>query len=378
MILDLYAGGPSGWSTALAALGEKALGLEYDAQACATRAAIGHSTLRCDIGSYPIRPFFDKVVGLTASPPCQTFSTSGKGEGRKHLDRLVEQVLDMDWSPAELDDRTAHVLHTGRWVSALMPEWVCFEQVRGVQPVWDAYAEVMSGWGYSVWTGKLCAADFGTPQTRTRAMFVASRVREVSAPDPTHAKDGAGGLEPWVSMADALGRGYTESPCHTITAGGTETGGADPFLTGGSAARRKVREAQLIPGSWADGRGGNRRTYGADEPAPTLQFGKDSGGWKWMGPEWCPSRPATTVTTDRRPSPPGYHDPAIPNTQNGPGMHRMEPWEALVLQDFPADYPIQGSMTSQFRQIGNAIPVRLAIACVQAATGWAIDSEEAA
>ncbi len=152
MNLDLYAGGPSGWSTAMALLDptQKPIGLEFDPQACATRAAIGHLTLRCDIGSYPLAPFFGKVTGVTASPPCQTFSASGKGEGRKHLERLVAQVLDADWSTEGLDDRTAHVLHTGRWVSTLMPEWVCFEQVRSVQPIWDAYAELLDGWGYSV------------------------------------------------------------------------------------------------------------------------------------------------------------------------------------------------------------------------------------
>lgn len=280
---------------------------------------------------------------------CQSFSASGKGEGRKHLDRIVAQIHDLDWSTEGLDDRTAHVLHTGRWVSALLPEWVCFEQVRSVQPIWDAYADVMREWGYSVWTGLLNAVDYGTPQKRIRSVLVASRVREVAMPEPTHAKDGAGGLLPWgtirVSLGDSMG------------------------------GRR------LVPGSWADGRGGNRRTYESDEPAPTPQFGHDASGWKWSGSEWA-DRPATTVQGDARLWPPGHKVNAADRARLGEDEANarygdragtkavnMEPWEALVLQDFPADLPVQGSKTAKFRQIGNCIPVRLATAALKVALG---------
>lgn len=304
MNLDLYGGGPSGWSTALTYLDptQKPLGLEFDAQACATRAAIGHLTLRCDIGSYPLAPFFGKVTGITASPPCQSFSASGKGEGRKHLDRLVAQVLDADWSTDGLDDRTAHVLHTGRWVSTLMPEWVCFEQVRSVQPVWDAYAELLAGWGYSAWTGKLCAADYGTPQTRIRSILIASRAREVAVPAPTHAKDGAGGLIPWVSMLDALGL-------------------ADD---GGWVLDRRQNKAPLV-------------FLSGGRPAPTLTSAAIGGGvWTLH-----------------------HHQTRMP----------MSVGVGLALQDFAASTPLVGNKSRQGVQVGNAVPVRLALAALQVATG---------
>lgn len=67
MIVNLYAG-PGGWCRALVELGRESIGIEWDAAACATRAAVGYPTIRADIGTYPTGPFHD-VEGLIASPP---------------------------------------------------------------------------------------------------------------------------------------------------------------------------------------------------------------------------------------------------------------------------------------------------------------------
>jgi DNA (cytosine-5)-methyltransferase 1 len=78
-----------------------------------------------------------------------------------------------------------------RWLYDLRPEWTCMEEVPDVLPLWKQYALYLQQWGYSTWTGILNAADYGVPQTRKRAILIASRVRRVTAPRPDP-RQGAG------------------------------------------------------------------------------------------------------------------------------------------------------------------------------------------
>ena len=96
IVLDHFAG-PGGWSTGIAdllhAAGLVEVGLEWDAAACLTRIANGHTgTLRADVAAYPVCPFLGRTVGYIGSPPCQTFSMAGGGSGREHLAILCTEV----------------------------------------------------------------------------------------------------------------------------------------------------------------------------------------------------------------------------------------------------------------------------------------------
>ncbi len=66
IVLDLFAG-PGGWSHALAVLGVRDIGLEWDEWACKTRAAQGQLTIRADVAMYPVWPLLGKTTGLIAS-----------------------------------------------------------------------------------------------------------------------------------------------------------------------------------------------------------------------------------------------------------------------------------------------------------------------
>ncbi|MFF1843090.1 DNA cytosine methyltransferase [Streptomyces sp. NPDC058217] len=377
MILDLFAG-PGGWSEGLRALGLRDIGLEWDEGACLTRRAAGHATIRCDVAQYPTAPFVGRVTGLIASPPCQAWSRAGKRGGIADQPLVHQAVHDLargrDTRPELLarcrDERSLLAAEPMRYLHTLRPEWVAMEEVPDVLPLWRQYAEHLRAWGYSVWSGELNAADYGVPQTRKRAILIASRVRTVTAPPPTHSREDRGddlfgeSLPRWITMAEALGWGVTDRVAPTVTAGGGKTGGAEPFP---SQARQILLNAQ-DRGAWVlhtnrDQRPDGTRQTADPHAAPAPVLTAKSGG------QWVLKRPATTVCATDRISPPGHRSRTAGGESQfaSPDTVRITVAEGSVLQSFRRDYPWQGTKTKQFEQCGNAVPPLLAAHVITAA-----------
>lgn len=381
MIVEPFAG-PGGWDEGLAWLGRRdIIGLEWDHAACMTAVAAGHMRIRCDVAQYPTAPFAG-ADGVIASPPCQAWSMAGKRKGE--LDRsachvLADRMADgddsLDWTGWE-DPRSPLVCQPVRWVRDIRPAWVALEEVPAVASLWEHFARIFRTWGYSVWTGDLCAADYGVPQTRTRRILLAHRDRIVQPPVPMHAEhpgppDLFGDTRlPWVSMATALGwdDGLTvNTRGERRTAGGNEFSADDPSWGLTSSSRSWVVRPEFIRLGTQDG----ATVRHIDDPAPTLFFGHQSNDVRWHAEQpptraereaakqsWAFERPATTVVGSFSPdviAAPGYR--LTESRQNAEGG---------VLQSFPADYPWQGSRTKQYEQVGNAIPPLLAAHCLAA------------
>jgi DNA (cytosine-5)-methyltransferase 1 len=85
-ILDLFAGA-GGWEEGLHPLGLSALGIEWGKWACRTAEAAGHARLQADLSALDPSAF-SPVWGMIGSPPCQAYSTAGKG-----LDALDKQLV---------------------------------------------------------------------------------------------------------------------------------------------------------------------------------------------------------------------------------------------------------------------------------------------
>lgn len=382
MILDLFAG-PGGWDQGLAMLGRRdVVGVEWDKAACDTAIAAGHARLWADVAALPIDAVaaaYGPFAGLIASPPCQAWSMAGKRAGEQdranchHLaDRMAEGDDSTDWTAWE-DERSPLVCQPVRWVRELRPEWVALEEVPAVASLWEHFARIFRGWGYSVWTGDLNAADYGVPQTRIRRILIARRDGVQAAPPaPTHTAHPHYGadlfgdeLKPWVTMAQALGWGFDEEPSATVSGGGGDAGGPEPFA---NQAWRK-RLAQYV-------RMGNQEKSAVrhvTEPAPTVLFGARSNKV-----EWFHERPATTVVGSFKPeiiSPPGYRTDV--SRQNAEGGVRVTVAEGGVLQSFPANYPWQGSRTKQYQQVGNAVPPLLAAHILATVLGADVRQEAA-
>lgn len=339
--LDLFAG--TGWGVACQRLGIREYGVEIMPEAVATRSANGMNTLYRDVwegleglGARPEHRVNYSL--LIASPPCQTFSMAGGGAGRRALDDVLEAINERAYlEPSKLrafgekhDPRTALVLTPLAHVARDTPMYVVFEQVPPVLPVWEACAEVMRRWGYSVWTGNLQAEMYGVPQTRKRAVLIARADGiEAAPPTPTHSRYYSRdperldpGVLPWVSMAEALGWGMTERPFVTA---GNAVGRAEGV--GGSGAKRTI-EREKAAGSWV-------------RPSFTVTGGGtgSTGGAEPFGSRARASMPE--------------------------GAARIAIEEAAALQSYPPGFTFAGTKTKQFLQVGNAVPPLLAEAILK-------------
>jgi DNA (cytosine-5)-methyltransferase 1 len=340
MILEGF-GGPGGWAVALRDRPTPHVGMELDQWACATRAAEGHPTIRCDVTAYPTAPFRGRITGKVDSPPCQAWSQSGHQLGLEDQPLVHQAVEDLAAGrdtrarllTACKDPRSLLAAEPMRWHADLRPEWIAMEEVPAVLPLWQQYASILTSWGYSVWAGILNTADYGLGQGRRRAILIASCARRVGRPEATH-YDPRKGLQfwgqPWVTMAEALGWGYTTRPAPTVTGGGTEGGGAEPWS---STSRAAMRAAMDDPGHWA-----------------------------WQ-------RPATTVCADSRIAPPGHRNRAGGERQFTEGTVRVTLPELARLQGFPDGYRFQGNKGQISLQIGNAMPPPLAEVVLDEAAG---------
>jgi DNA (cytosine-5)-methyltransferase 1 len=317
MITEIFAG--IGFSEVLRSLGMQSRGFEMDPATCATRKMAKHWTTQCDVTEYPV----DSSAGteaLVGGPPCPPFGKSGRKLGLTDLPLVHEAIDDLaqgrDTRTVHgagcLDPRSILTAEPVRWLYALRPQWVVLEQVDAVLPVWAHVAEILDGWGYSTAAGVLHAERHGAGQNRPRAILLASRVREVALPAPTH---GGPGQPPLVAMADVIGWGYTRRPSPAVTGGGVYTGGAEPF---GNGSRQAMRRA--------------------------------------MG---------TSAWQDRMPLCGRDHD-----DPDEPCKHlRPTVAECAALQGFRPGLVFQGKSGQQYLQVGNAVPKALALAAVRAASG---------
>ncbi|GAA2684426.1 MULTISPECIES: DNA cytosine methyltransferase [Actinosynnema] len=323
-MVDLFAG-PGGLDVAAHWLGVEVDGVEWDSNACATRAAAGLGTRQGDVRDYGPADF-PKATILAGGPPCQTYTVAGGGAGRRALDQVLSFAKRMaagdDGVFEDLksldDERTGLVLEPLRWVLEAHRinrpyEVVVLEQVPAVLPVWEGFKEAFEGIGYKACCGILKTEEFGVPQTRKRAILIARRDRQPSLPGATHHpyRKGVpravvgGKLRPWESMGAALGR----SENFTVISN---------YGTGGDPKAR-----------------GRRTSF---EPSATVT-GK--------------------ISRNRLVS------------ESGVELSRFTNSEAGRLQTFPLDYPWSGRDVSQ--QIGNAIPPRLAAHVLAAALGYELD-----
>jgi DNA (cytosine-5)-methyltransferase 1 len=166
--IDLFAGA-GGLSLGLQEAGfEVRLAVEYDRVAAQTyRENLGAHVVEADLSEYSARELLQRsglAVGecdlLAGGPPCQGFSVQRRG--------------------SDEDARNDLVGHYARFVAGIRPKLFLMENVSGLmskrgRPFLDKLLTEVAKLGYSTHIAKLEAADFGVPQFRKRVILVGQR-----------------------------------------------------------------------------------------------------------------------------------------------------------------------------------------------------------
>jgi DNA (cytosine-5)-methyltransferase 1 len=314
---DLFAGA-GGFSLGLEAAGgaRDSVAVEADPDCAETyRANFASATvLECDVRDVDYGGYrADVVVG---GPPCQGFSLLNRRREGDSRNVLWSEVV--------------------RAVDGLEPSIVVVENVATFSEAPEA-AELeaaLSERGYSTRIDVVNAADYGVPQRRRRTLLAASRDGvPLPWPVPTHGQRGTG-LPPHRTVADALSMLPTQP-------NGVRWHRDDYLSRSDQIERlRSIRE------------GGSRHDL---PPDLVLDCWKDMDGFNdVLGRlEW--HRPSTTIRTE-------FFRPEKGRFLHPSSDRPITPREAARLQSFPDSFvfPENQSLYSVGRQIGNAMPPRLA------------------
>lgn len=134
---------------------------------------------------------------LIGGPPCQGFSQLRRSEEREN----GQVVKFRGYSKLSSDPRNDLVLRYLEVAERLKPKFIVIENVPQMLNhgfdgrlgrLSETVVEILEcDLGYNVVVGVLTAADYGVPQIRDRAFFIASSVGAASFPEATHDRSSA-------------------------------------------------------------------------------------------------------------------------------------------------------------------------------------------
>ncbi len=272
---------------------------------------------------------------VTGGPPCQPFSTAGKRgsvidpRGSLFMDfiRIVKEVQPrfflMENVKGLLSAPLRHrpINQRGKDYPPLEPDEIPGAALKVVLSEMQAIE-------YNVVYNLLEAADYGVPQNRERVIFIGSRDGETATfPIPKYCKNGQT-LPKWRTLKDAL------------------TGLVDAEPEFMSYSENRLKYLKLLKA------GQNWRHLPEELKKEAMGGAYNSGGGKvgfYRRLSW--DKPSPTITTS-------------PHQKATDMCHPVElrcltVRESARIQTFPDDWIFYGSVSSKYKQIGNAVPVLL-------------------
>lgn len=267
---------------------------------------------------------------IIGGPPCQGYSNKGKKLGLK-------------------DPRNFLFREYLSFVKALAPDVFVIENVKALLSTssgWfrDEIVRTIGELGYNVQYGVLLASNFGVPQNRERAIFICSKGKEISMPEPTVNKP--------TTVREAISDlAYLESG---------EGAFEQPYIKEAESDYQRLMRAQgfVLYNHMAS----KHKQVAIDKlkmiPAekgkeylPSELLGKQKFRTTWGRLKW--DEPSPTIDT--------RFDAASNGTNNHPFLNRaITPREAARIQSFDDQFVFCGSKVHVRKQIGNAVPPLMA------------------
>ncbi len=258
---------------------------------------------------------------FSACAPCQPFSKQKTTRRKK-------------------DSRTILLDEFHRFVKVFRPEYIFLENVPGLQAVKARsgplirFTRLLESLGYSFDLKSPESKTYGVPQIRRRLVLVASIVGDLSIPPPTHGpgtpNEDFESVWDWIEDLPAIraGEAHRSIPNHRAAA----------------LSETNLRRISSTP------EGGGRLDWPEELK---LDCHKNHTGHTDVYGRLHKDKPSAALST---------RCISLSNGRYGhPTQNRaISAREAARLQTFNDDFIFEGSLNSVARQIGNAVPVRLA------------------
>lgn len=301
---------------------------EADKDCCDTIEANGKKVARGDIRKYTGDDLL-RISGLkrgepfviAGGPPCQPFSTAGKRKGVN-------------------DPRGSLFKDFVRMINEIRPRFFVFENVKnlltipvepgaGTGSVFQIIYDEISKLDYKIEFSILDAVDYGVPQFRERLIILGSRDHEkIFLPIATHHGMHQESYMRWNTLWDTIsGLEDRPGPCASFSEERLRYLRMVPEGGNWRNLPPDVRQ-EAMGGAWQNGGGnvGYYRRLSYLQPSPTLTT--------------SPIQKSTMMCHPRKDRP-------------------LSVAEYKAIQMFPDEWKISGTLASQYRQIGNAVPIPL-------------------
>ncbi|MDP1617742.1 DNA cytosine methyltransferase [Phenylobacterium sp.] len=355
-VVDLFAGA-GGFGIASRIIGaDLRLSVEIDQWACETLRLnetddrhVIHEGSVVDMTGDSLR----QMAGLASSDPlvvvggapCQPFSknaywTDPGEDSRLRLafyrgDQAAYQRPPSITEPRP-DDRRNLLLEFARLTIEAKADGFVLENVPSIfhprnRQTLQVFIDTLKEAGMQISVFKGNSAQFGVPQKRERIFILGARPRAPEAPEITHAEEPSIFLNRFVTVGDAIGA---------------------------YAGEEFFEPEEVVSGRWADhlanvppGWNYKAHTAWAGHPNPT--FEAESRFWNFLL-KLHPERVSWTVA-------------ASPGPWTGPfhwDSRRLRTPEMAAIQGFPEGYRFAGRRRARVKQIGNAVPPKMAAAAV--------------